>query len=80
MLFICMMGNKIAKTINKIIPPPKIITKGSSKDKTVDILLSISPYMYCATFSNINVKFPDLYPLESSCKNKEGKILASLSD
>ena len=52
--------NTNKQTINKIMPPPKIITKGSSKDKTVDLLLSISPFIYCATFSNMNVKFPDL--------------------
>ena len=41
-MFICIIGISIARTINIIKPPIKIITRGSSNDKNIDLLVSIS--------------------------------------
>jgi hypothetical protein len=55
-----MIGNSIAKTIIIIKPPITIITIGSSKERKIERLDSISFFINDDTFKNILGKFPDL--------------------
>jgi hypothetical protein len=44
-VFICIIGISIARTMSKTKPPIRIITTGSSSDKNVDLLFSISDFI-----------------------------------
>ena len=59
-VFICIIGNSIAKTIIIIKPPIKIITIGSNSDKNIERFDSISFFKNEETFENIFGNFPDL--------------------
>ena len=71
--FICIIGIKIANTTNKMNAPIIMITIGSRRERRTLLLVSISDFINCATFSNINERLPAIYPLEISCIKISGK-------
>ena len=55
-----MIGISIARTINRINPPIKIVITGSKRDSITVLFDSISDFIKSETFLNIFTMFPDL--------------------